>query len=269
MTVEAGVHHVFDRGVVVVGDDRGDLVTQPVEVGQELRQPPPVFVAPSERGTECSSVVVDEVVRDHRDDRLDIASPERGQIVQADRRSTHRPSLQFVSDVVTQLVDRQQITDVIYRYCRGIDRCQFDLVRSCYHPDAIDLHGAYQGGVDGFIDYVTHQLATYEMTQHMIGNLLIELDGDQARVESYVQSIHRIPPSAKHPQARDFWVGLRYVDDFERRAYDDGDQWRIAKRVCVLDWTRTDPVPEGGWKFTDVDVIGRRDATDPVFNTIP
>lgn len=28
-----------------------------------------------------------------------------------------------------------------------------DLIRSCYHPDAIDDHGDYVGGVDGFIEY--------------------------------------------------------------------------------------------------------------------
>ena len=163
-----------------------------------------------------------------------------------------------------ELLDRRAITDVIYRYCRGIDRRQFDIVRACYHPDAVDLHGVYQGGVDGAIEYFAQQLSTYTMTQHMIGNVLIELDGDRARVESYVHSIHRLAPSARHPQARDFWVGLRYVDDFARRS----GEWRIAKRVCVLDWTRTDPVPDGGWRFTDVDVIGRPDHTDPVFHPI-
>lgn len=171
------------------------------------------------------------------------------------------PTVNDPRTALAELIARERIRDVIYRYCRGIDRRRFDLVRSCYHPDAIDLHGAYQGGVDGFIDYVERQLATYEMTQHMIGNMLIEIDGDRARVESYVHSIHRIPPGGRHDVARDFWVGLRYVDDFERR-----DDWRIAHRVCVLDWTRTDPVPAGGWRFTDVDVIGRRDGTDAVFD---
>ena len=45
----------------------------------------------------------------------------------------------------------QQIADVIYRYARGIDRLDFDLVRSCYHPDAYDDHGSFKGSVEAFI----------------------------------------------------------------------------------------------------------------------
>ncbi|WP_268959227.1 nuclear transport factor 2 family protein [Paraburkholderia elongata] len=48
--------------------------------------------------------------------------------------------------------DKAEIREVHTRYCRGIDRMDFDLVRSCYHPDAIDRHGAYEGGVEGFIE---------------------------------------------------------------------------------------------------------------------
>ncbi|MEI6002085.1 hypothetical protein H3V53_34635 [Paraburkholderia bengalensis] len=36
------------------------------------------------------------------------------------------------------------------RYCRGIDRIDWDLVRTCYHPDAFDEHGSSGGGrLDG------------------------------------------------------------------------------------------------------------------------
>ena len=43
------------------------------------------------------------------------------------------------------LIAKQEITDVVYRYARGIDRLDFELVRSCYHPDAYDDHGAFKG----------------------------------------------------------------------------------------------------------------------------
>ena len=39
-----------------------------------------------------------------------------------------------------QLLDEAEIRRVHIRYCRGIDRMDWDLVRSCYHPDAIDQH---------------------------------------------------------------------------------------------------------------------------------
>jgi len=71
--------------------------------------------------------------------------------------------------------------------------------------------------------------------------------------------MHRVPPRGDRPR-RDHVVGLRYVDDFARR----DDRWRIANRVCVFEWTRTDPVTPG-WDFSDAFRMGRTDGTDVVF----
>jgi hypothetical protein len=57
-------------------------------------------------------------------------------------------------------------------------------------------------------------------------------------------------------------VGLRYVDDFERRA----GEWRIAARVCAFEWSRLDPVPPGGWIPGPEATQGRVDGTDVVFS---
>ena len=49
------------------------------------------------------------------------------------------------------LLDKQEIEEVVLRYCRGIDRRDFELVRSCYHPDARDRHGSFDGTVDEYV----------------------------------------------------------------------------------------------------------------------
>ena len=161
---------------------------------------------------------------------------------------------------LTDLVDDLAIRRVLYRYCRGIDRLDLEMVRACYHPDATDNHGDYSGGVDGFLEYVRGARAVYESTMHTLGNILIEIDGDVARSEAYALAQHRIPPRGRHPQ-RDNWVGLRYIDRFERR---DDRQWRIAERICVYEWTRTDPV-EPGWTFTGGFLRGVSGPSDPLY----
>ncbi len=138
--------------------------------------------------------------------------------------------------MTSSLEDEHQIRKVIYTYCRGIDRRDYDLVRSCYHPDATDDHGGYQGGVDGFIEYIKAGLPRYEQTMHMIGNILIEVEGDVAESEAYTLAFHRVPASTTKP-TRDYTVGLRYMDRFERRQ----NRWAIARRVCVFSFQRIDP----------------------------
>ena len=133
------------------------------------------------------------------------------------------------------LLAHHEITQVIYRYARGIDRLDFDLVRSCYHPDAYDDHGTMKGDVDTFIEGCRRFLPRFEATQHFMGNLLIEVDGDRARAETYTVAYHR----KKNPDGTgkdDVW-GIRYVDRFERR----DDVWKIAHRVVAQEWRRVDP----------------------------
>jgi ketosteroid isomerase-like protein len=160
---------------------------------------------------------------------------------------------------LARVIDQQEIRDVCYRYCRGIDRRDYDLVRSCYHPDAVDQHGEYVGGVDGFIEHVQQNIARFDRTMHFLGNILVEVDGDRARGEAYAMAYHHLP-AGKKPE-RYFIAALRYVDDFERR---DGE-WRIATRVCVFEWTRMEPAGETPYQFTEHHHMGRTNGDDLVF----
>ena len=123
-------------------------------------------------------------------------------------------------------------------YSRGVDRYDFELVRSCYWPDGTDDHGSFVGGVDDVITFVEKSLNRFERTAHFLGNMLIDVDlsRDVALSETYAVAFHRYTDPDGYPT--DMWAGLRYVDRFERR---DG-QWRIRRRVCAYEWRRTDRV---------------------------
>ncbi len=86
-------------------------------------------------------------------------------------------------------------------------------------------------------------------------NQTVEVDGASAWAEHYTVATHRIAATADVPE-HDFVTAVRYIDQMECR---DGD-WRIAKRVLILDWMRSDPVtviePRPGVQ------PGRRDRTD-------
>jgi ketosteroid isomerase-like protein len=163
---------------------------------------------------------------------------------------------------IETLLARQEIADVIYRYARGIDRLDFDLVRSCYHDDAYDDHGMFRGNVEEFIDSARRFLPRFAATMHFMGNVLIEVgvDGDaaRARAETYAVAYHR--QIGEDGGGKDDVFGIRYVDRFERR----NGEWRIAHRVVATEWRRVDPVPPGKGRGTE-GVWGRRDQEDVVY----
>ena len=161
------------------------------------------------------------------------------------------------------LLDERAIRTVLLRYCRGVDRLDRELVRSCYHPDATDDHGSFSGTVDEYLEWVFRILGRYEITMHFVGNLLVELDpadADTARAETYGIVFHR---SAGDDPRGNLMTGFRYVDRFERRSGD----WRIAKRVAVTEWSRIDD-REQWWPIPDGMLTGRRDRTDVVYTIL-
>ncbi|MET7392003.1 nuclear transport factor 2 family protein [Dactylosporangium sp. AC04546] len=129
---------------------------------------------------------------------------------------------------VRELIDRQDILDCLLRYTRGVDRLDEDLLRSAYHPDAIDDHGIFRGGVEEFIRWAFDgHRRNHHGEQHYVTNHTCEIDGDVAHTETYFVMVGQNTagtPVTLH--------GGRYIDQFERR---DGT-WRIAHRVSMLEW---------------------------------
>lgn len=136
--------------------------------------------------------------------------------------------IRTVSQIRDELADREAIRDCLFRYCRAIDRCDMDLLRTAYWPDAIDDHTGFRGNIEEFIAWAFPRLQGMEQNIHMIGNILIRLDGAKAAVESYLWSVSVVPGGA----TREITVCGRYLDRFERR----NDEWRIAARLVVHDW---------------------------------
>lgn len=127
-----------------------------------------------------------------------------------------------------ELIDRQDIWNVLLRYARGIDRLDRDLIRSCYHDDAVDDHHSFVGAPDDFIDWAFEgSLARNVVHHHGVNNHSCEIDGDNAYAETYYTYIgaNREPPHLLS-------IG-RYIDHFQRR----NGEWKIANRVCVIEKT--------------------------------
>src|SRR5579862_8540086 len=71
-----------------------------------------------------------------------------------------------------RLIDQAEIRDVMCRYARGVDRGDWALLRSTYHPDAYDDHVGYKGPVDGLIEWLDERFADVDNSVHFLGNCL-------------------------------------------------------------------------------------------------
>ncbi len=124
-----------------------------------------------------------------------------------------------------ELVDRQEIHQVMLNYARGLDRLDFELVRSCYWDDAIEDHGSYVGRPEDFIHWADQTTLAHTTTQHGILNHFCDLQGNEAFCETYYQF------TATRAEPPHFVSTGRYIDHFQKR----GGEWRIANRVCIVE----------------------------------
>lgn len=131
-----------------------------------------------------------------------------------------------------RVADRLQITEVLYRYCRAIDRIQpGDLATLVFHPDA-QVDKGDPVPVAEFIATVAARHPGVPKASHMVMNPIVEFTGpDSAFVESWCLALERQVPKADEPRTIDRVFRVRYGDRFERR----GGRWLIAYRAFAMD----------------------------------
>ena len=162
------------------------------------------------------------------------------------------------------LWDHLAIQQVLARYCRAIDRCDKELLKSVYWPDSLEYHGMFNGNAMDFAEFIVPLLSGMKATIHSISNVLIELDGDSAAVETYVWAYHLVPET--DGTQTDLIVAGRYLDRFERR----NDEWRIAKRTFVLDANQNLKATclwDSGL-YAELKIRGSHDRRDPSYESL-
>jgi len=160
---------------------------------------------------------------------------------------------------VDELLAKQEIADLVARYMRGLDRLDKELLRSTFHDDATTDYGFFQGGPDDFVAMAHTALQDHLANHHMIGQTIIDVEGDVAFGEIYFQAFHRIVTEGVE---RDLFISGRYVDRYEKR---DG-HWKIAFRSEVNDWARNDPATDDYFAATPDSLRGARIPDDASYD---
>ena len=154
------------------------------------------------------------------------------------------------STILQLLIDERDITALLHRYCRGVDRLDEELIRSCYYPDSHDDHGTFTGSGYEFAAHIMRTHKDQPICQHALTNISLDIQGDVAFGESY--SMLRTTREGKLV----FGFG-RYIDQFERRV----GQWRITRRIVTLEG-------QDGTSGFDTDQFAKatRNRLDPSYN---
>jgi hypothetical protein len=105
------------------------------------------------------------------------------------------------------------------------------LLRSCFLPEVVGYYGGDPlRGYDAIEQLCRTTLEPLSVSQHLIGNVMVSVDGDQASSTCYLHAQHVLPGTTGGEQ---FIFAGRYLDKLVRTE----DGWRIAERTLDAMWT--------------------------------
>ena len=94
------------------------------------------------------------------------------------------------------LADRIAAEDLLTRYATAVDRRDWEQSRSIFTADAeIDYTsaGGIAGTVDEIVEFLSTSLEMFEMTQHLVSNIDLEVNGESATVTAMFNHPMRLP----------------------------------------------------------------------------
>jgi hypothetical protein len=168
-----------------------------------------------------------------------LTPPDRNPEAPEGRHHEADPSYGFVGNIVPKAIAgtaggdleaKQAITEAIHRYTRGEDRIDRDLSRTVWTEDAFLNYGnVFKTTVAEFVENNVG-LSSFIGTHHQVGNVLIDVEGDNANSEAYVTARCWNFVGDEGELVELIAIG-RYCDRWVRK---DG-KWRSADRHFILD----------------------------------
>lgn len=164
-----------------------------------------------------------------------------------------------VEDMVREMWDRQQISDVVLRFGRGLDAHDWDLYASTLddpvHVDFRDLTGRAPVTTTPakFAAFARESLKRLAVL-HQYSNFHIDVDGDRASGVFYHVSRHRLPTRNGGDEYNQYgW----YENRFRR---DRAGTWRITHLKHGFQWADGNPtlidVSDPAWQAAATEVFG-------------
>ena len=121
-------------------------------------------------------------------------------------------------------IDERAIERALIEFARAMDDRDWDALAAILDEDATGEFGTgLLTGSAAIIELIRSYLNNCGATQHLLGNVIVDVDGDRATSRAYVRDLHL----SKHDPSTTFHTLGDYHDRWERR---DG-QWRLVERI--------------------------------------
>ena len=134
-----------------------------------------------------------------------------------------------------ELLDKQEISDVIQRYCRTLDWLDAEGQASCYWPDADIEYGFFTGKARDFLPVVMETESSLARRWHLLSQPLIKFHSP-ASASSECYGIFGGGRLQEDGSIAGDMIGGRYLDEWEKRDAGQSEEWRISARTYILDW---------------------------------
>jgi len=154
------------------------------------------------------------------------------------------PPTTDTNDRLQQLDDRTEITDLVYRLGICLDEGRFDDLRELVVEDAtVRTPGGRSEGREALIAQARRNHPADQGSQHVVTNVLVDLDGDRAKVRAnlvvHITTPDDAPTDAPAPPPRGT-IGEVYRFELTRTP----EGWRFSRIETVPLWVSgTLPTP--------------------------
>lgn len=135
-----------------------------------------------------------------------------------------------------RLLDEREIMRGLARFARILDQKDWASVGDVFAEDVSFDYGTGEErhGLAALLDNFRRFLDVCGSTQHLIGSIMVDVDGDRAVSRSYVQARHQGAGAKAHLF---FDSNGEYIDQWERRP----EGWRIVRRDAKWHMHMGDP----------------------------
>ena len=146
-------------------------------------------------------------------------------------------------ETMQQLLDRAAITELIHCYATGADNRDWKLFRSIFTDEIEVWLGSVPAeeaplkrvSADTFAERASRVLGRFAVTQHVLSNHRITVQGDKATCIVYLQARHFPRPEEADQKVWD--IGGYYTHHLTRTA----EGWKIARYTLTVTWSENTP----------------------------